>query len=446
MVVSCLALAATTSPAAADAWFPDPAGGQWTYQWRDTTYNPSGTTEAVTVPAPAATTTCGWQVAWTGDTQIPIGIGGSGPQPVIDSPDNGTMCFLDQEYGLENTDWSSTPPLFTEPSLCASSAQCANSLSSTMYDVIWGSRNPLISEPLLQGTTWTATGGGDGSVTSSNKYLGLQTVRVPAFPGGVRAAAIQSQISLAGTPGDDYGSGTRTTWWVYGVGPVKLEFDHVDGSITTSQLQSTNLKPGVSPPDADYFPLTTGVKNRYRWTNSRYMRKPEIQAITVPQALNRSARITVKSVSGPIRAAANYVFAMRLNGLRNTYTSGSAATLLKFPKLGHGRHFITPIDLMTYGFSPVLPAYPTTGLTWKSGNAYDMKVFGVKGVSRILGVRRVHVPAGTFQALEVRSWLTQAGHRYGSGVRTMWFANGRGLVKLVFKHRDGSTSLVQLIK
>jgi hypothetical protein len=31
-------------------------------------------------------------------------------------------------------------------------------------------------------------------------------------------------------------------------------------------------------------------------------------------------------------------------------------------------------------------------------------------------------------------------------VRTMWFAPGRGLVKLVFKHRDGSTSLVQLIK
>jgi hypothetical protein len=55
------------------------------------------------------------------------------------------------------------------------------------------------------------------------------------------------------------------------------------------------------------------------------------------------------------------------------------------------------------------------------------------------------VPAGRFQALEVRSVLTQAGHRFGSGVRTMWFAPGRGLVKLVFDHRDGSISTVQLL-
>jgi hypothetical protein len=46
----------------------------------------------------------------------------------------------------------------------------------------------------------------------------------------------------------------------------------------------------------------------------------------------------------------------------------------------------------------------------------------------------------------VRSVLSQKGHPFGSGVRTMWFAPGRGLVKLVFKHRDGSTSVVQLIK
>jgi hypothetical protein len=58
----------------------------------------------------------------------------------------------------------------------------------------------------------------------------------------------------------------------------------------------------------------------------------------------------------------------------------------------------------------------------------------------------VRVPAGTFQALELQSTLTQRGFPFGSGVRTMWFAAGRGLVKLVFKHRDGSTSVVQLLK
>jgi hypothetical protein len=64
----------------------------------------------------------------------------------------------------------------------------------------------------------------------------------------------------------------------------------------------------------------------------------------------------------------------------------------------------------------------------------------------VLGVQTVRVPAGTFRALAVRSVLTQRGHPFGSGVRTMWFAPGHGLVKLLFRHRDGSTSLVQLIR
>lgn len=97
---------------------------------------------------------------------------------------------------------------------------------------------------------------------------------------------------------------------------------------------------------------------------------------------------------------------------------------------------------MTYGFNPVLPP----GACWRSGSRYDKRVYGVRGSTRVIGVRRVRVPAGTFRALEVKSWLTQRGHRYGSGVRTMRFAAGRGLVKLVFRHRDRSTTPVQLIR
>jgi hypothetical protein len=61
-------------------------------------------------------------------------------------------------------------------------------------------------------------------------------------------------------------------------------------------------------------------------------------------------------------------------------------------------------------------------------------------------VQTVHVPAGTFSALAVRTTLTQPGFPFGSGTRTCWFAPGKGLVKLTFKHRDGSTSQVVLIK
>jgi hypothetical protein len=283
-------------------------------------------------------------------------------------------------------------------------------------------------------------------VTSFNQYVGTQRVSVPAFPKGVTAAVVRSQIALAGTPGDDYGSGNRTVWWVYGVGPVKVEFDHVDGSVTTAELQSTSLTPGVAPPDANYFPLKVGLKNTYSYTNSKHLRRASIERMTVVGAVNNSAKMIVRSVSGPIRAAGQYIFSLHLDGLRSTFGTTSAATLAKFPRLGHKRHFFNPVDLMTYGFGPVLPAYAIAGTSWKSGNRNDLQVYGVKGRTWLVGVRTVRVPAGRFQALEVKSVLTQRGHPYGSGTRTMWFAAGRGLVKLVFRHRDGSVSRVQLLK
>ncbi|MGH2914887.1 MAG: hypothetical protein ACRDMX_07855 [Solirubrobacteraceae bacterium] len=446
---ACLAAlaACVAAPAAgADAWFPHPANAQWTYSWSDSSYNPNGTTETVSVDT-ADKATCGWQLQWSGTIQVPLGSSGSsGPQPVIDQPDNGTVCFVDQSYGLVNSNWSGDAPPIDEPPLCPTgSAQCPNSLGSVMFNVIWGSRSPLLSEPLLQGTSWSATGGGDGSVTSQSQYLGLQEVKVPAFPRPILAAAVRSQIALAGTPGDDYGSGIRTTWWGYGVGPVKLTFDHVDGSVTTAQLTATNQTPGSPPADQAYFAMTPGLTGYYRWTNRRHLMAPVIERVSVAAAANRSARLTVKSVSGPMRAAGDYIFSLDLGGLRNTFGSTEGASLQKLPRLGHDDHFFTPLDLMTYGFNPVMPAYPVVGSTWRSGDARDMQLYGVHGSSRIVGVRRVKVAAGTFRALEIRSVLRQPGHRFGSGVRTMWFAPGRGLVKLVFRHGDGSVSVVQLL-
>ena len=56
------------------------------------------------------------------------------------------------------------------------------------------------------------------------------------------------------------------------------------------------------------------------------------------------------------------------------------------------------------------------------------------------------VPAGTFHALAVTTTMTEAGFPFGSGTRTSWFAPSKGLVKLVFRHGDGSVSTVTLIK
>ena len=72
-------------------------------------------------------------------------------------------------------------------------------------------------------------------------------------------------------------------------------------------------------------------------------------------------------------------------------------------------------------------------------------MYGVNGASRIVGIQKVNVPKGTYQALVVTSTLSQPGFKFGSGTRTMWFAPDVGLVKLMFRHGDGSTSAVQLI-
>ena len=444
-LLSAACVSALASPAMADDWLPHPANAQWQYAWSDTTYNPSGTVENVIVQQQKGAS---FTLAWADQANQPPAAGTSPSCP--QGADLGWMVFRDTGEGLLNTDWSSCPSPSAMPPLCPPTVtQCPDSLGSTLYNIVWGDRNPVLSEPLLQDTIWSATGGVQGEATSTSQYQGIRLVKVPAFPKGVLAALIKTTIALGdGSAGDDYGSGIRDTWWVRGVGPVRLVFYHADGdnSITTASLLQTNLKPEAPFPDQDYFPFRKGLSGQYEWTNTKHLPKPEIERVTVQGVTNRSVQVQARSVSGPMRAAGAYLFTIGLGGLRNPSGSSAAASLAKLPPLGHGRHFFTPIDLMTYGFNPVLSAYPQPGQSWKSQNALDFRVYGVNGRTWVLGIRRIRVPAGAFNALEVRSILTQPGHPFGSGVRTMWFAPGRGLVKLVFQHRDGSTSVVQLIK
>jgi hypothetical protein len=451
VLVLCVALLAAV-PAAADEWWPHPANAQWNYTWRDSTYNPAGTQEAVTVGSENDSSGCGWNLSWqaTGSQTV------TGSGTVTATPDSGTMCFQSEDFGIVNTDWTSSSPPANEPILCPWTVDpntgdaCANSLSSALFQVIWGIRSPVLSEPLLDGTSWTATGGAYQDVTSANQFLGLQIVKVPAFPGGVTAAVVRSSVSTQGDLGDPYGSGIRTTWWVYGVGPVQVVFHHNGGTnapVTEAYLDSTNLLPLPPPPVQNYFPLSQGLTNTYRWTNPKHLPAPEIEKVTIAAVANRSARFDVQSVKGPVRTVGQYGFTVRNDGIVDDGASAQAASLVKFPKLGHSRHFFTPIDLMEYGFDPILPAYPEIGSSWSSQRgSQDFQVFGVTGQSTVLGVQKVKVPAGTFQALEIRTVLKQPGHRFGSGVRWSWFAPGRGLVKLIFDHADHSVSTVVLLK
>lgn len=438
------AAAITAAPSLGSGWLPHPADATWTYQWTDSVYDTTPTNEIVSVKSQADN---GFVLAWTTD--------GAGTP---DAPQSeGSVSFQDTNFGIVNTDWTSSPPPSAFPILCASPAQCGNSLASTYYNVIWGARAPVLFEPLLQGTSWNANGAAQNDVTTSNDYLGTEPITVPAFAKPVLAAKIRSQITQAGALGDPYGSGVRTTWWVYGVGPVKVVFQHAGGSsapVTTAVLQSTNQTAKAPPADTAYFPMQVGLKGTYRWTNTKHFKKPEVESYTIDQAANGTAIVKVKSVSGPMRVAGAYQLTTRLDGVTSVASATKAASLVKMPPLGPAalpvskrRHFFTPFDLMTFGFNPLLPAYPATGAAWSADpNGRDFAVYGVTGSSRVAGMQKVTVPAGTFDALVVTSSLKQAGYPFGSGTRTMWFVAHRGLVKLQFRHGDGSVSVVELLK
>jgi hypothetical protein len=440
----------SVSPAAASDWLPHAAGATWTYQFTDSTYNATPSIEHVSVvKTSGATFTLGWTV--------------DGALNKTNCPDGanltGWVQFQDSNAGLVNgpDGWCGAPPPAQFPTLCASTSQCGNSVSSTLYLLIWGSRAPILGEPLLTSTSWNATGGAQNDVSSHSDYAGTESITVPAFPQPVVAAKIRTQITQAGALGDPYGSGVRTVWWVNGVGPVKVLFQHSGGTnapVTTAVLQETNQPAKPPPPLVAYFPMKAGIKGTYRWTNTKYFKKPEVQTFSIDQAANGTAIAKFQSVSGPMKVAGAYQFTTRLDGVTSVSSATKAASLARLPQLGPAsappgdrRHFFTPFDLMTFGFNPLLPAYPSVGATWSSNpSSRDFAVYGVTGSSRIVGTQSVKVPAGTFKALVVTSALKQAGFPFGSGRRTMWFAPDRGLVKLQFKHGDGSVSLVELLR
>ena len=440
-VVAALGMA---GPAAADAsWLPHPADAEWVYEWTDSVYNATPTREKVTVKEQKGTS---FTLAWTTVDQ-----GNSADAPV----GVGQVVLQQTNRGLVTADWSSNQPPPSFPVLCASTTQCGNSLASTYYNIIWGSRSPTLVEPLLANTAWAGTGGFQNDVSSTSKYVGTETITVPAFTQPVTAAKVQTQITQAGALGDPYGSGVRTVWWVYGVGPVKVEFQHAGGNapLTTSTLVSTNQVALAPPPDPNYFPLTKGKTFKYSLTNTKHVKKASITKFVIDQVSNGSARVSVKSLSGPIKLAAAYGFTLRTDGVSSLWAATQSATRLKFPPLGPAsaakderRHFITPFDLMIYGFNPIIPAYgaPTS---WSAVvPSRDYTIFGVTGTTTVVGTQRVKVPAGTFNALVVQSTLTQPGFKYGTGTRTSWFAPNKGLVKLVFRHADGSVTTVALLR
>jgi hypothetical protein len=443
VVVFCCAAFGLPNAALADNWFPHPDDATWTYQWGDSVYSSSPTKEDLTVSSNKGKS---FTLDWTSKDE---------DNPPDAAVSTGSMSFQETTAGLFNTGWSSSPPPPEFPILCSKAAGCNNTIGAALHLLIWGSRGPVLAEPLLNGITWDSSGGASGDVTSSSEYISAASVTVPAFPMPVMAAKVRSEITQAGALGDPFGSGVRTVWWVYGVGPVKIVFDHTGNPTTTATLLETNQTPQPPPPDENYFPLQKGLTTTFKWTNPKYFKAPVVERFHVDAVVNNSASVAVKSVSGPINTAGAYGFTLRTDGLTCVWGRTRSATTATLPKLGPGdlpvanrRHFFTPYDLMTYGFNPLFTAYPSAGDTWKNdGTGRDFSIYGVTGTTTVVGIESVTVPAGTYKtALKVKSTLKQDGFPFGSGTRTAWFAPDIGLVKLVFEHADDSTSTVVLTK
>jgi hypothetical protein len=425
-------------------WLPDSDAASWTYAWTDSQYSPEPTKELYTVSGRSGAS---FRLGWTTE-----GLG----NPETAQSSSGSVDYRRTTAGTVVTNWAASQPPTQFPILCASAAQCGNSVAGTHFMLIWGTRSPALAEPLVTGTSWSTTGGANNDVSSTNRYLGSEKVKVPAFPVPVQAAKIQSEITQAGALGDPYGSGVRTVWWVWGVGPVKIGFRHSGGAVQEAELFSTNLSPRTPPSDANFLPMTSGKSQDFRWRNTRHMGSWSRQRFKVAQVVNNTARVDVRNLSGPIKVAGSYVLSSRLSGITNLSAFTKAASRAKFPELGpravskaRRRHFFTPFDLMTFGYNPVLPAYPEKGQTWSHDRTSpDFRAFGVTGHSKVVSTTaRVKVPAGSYKnVLVVESTLSQKGFRFGSGRRVSWFAPGKGLVKLVFHHRDGSVSTVQRLR
>ena len=443
-LVLVLAMASTAAASSlddvSDQWLPRSDGAQWTYAWTDSVFSPLPRVERYAVTGRNATA---FRVQWTE------------PNPAeADIASSGLMDFQQTEAGLVNVNYQSSAPPVQFPILCAAAGDCGNSMAGAWYLLIWGTRSPLVAEPLLVGTRWNTVGGANNDVASRNRYAGRAKVTVPAFPQPLDAAVVESSVTQTGALGDPYGSGSRTVWWVRGVGPVRIVFRHSGGQISEAVLRSTTLTPKPLPPDTNLLPLNLGDSMTFRWRNDRHLKQWSTQRLSVSDVVNNTSRVDVKQVSGPITVAGSYSFSTRLDGVRNLAASVKAATRAKFPALGprsqpadERRRFLTPLDLMIYGFGPIVPIGEPDGYSWVSSRkSDDWRTFGVTGRSTIGGTRTVKVPAGRFKATVIRSTLTQSGFGFGSGTREMYFAPGKGLVKLVFKHKDGSVSTVERTK
>ena len=248
----------------------------------------------------------------------------------------GLIAFQETASGLVNTDWSSNPPPSTFPILCAVPTLCNNGLASTYYQLIWGTRAPVLTDASPEGNEWSTTGGAQGDVS---ELVGLPRLREghgACVPEPVKAAKVRTEITQAGALGDPYGSGVRTVWWVYGVGPVKTVFEHSgSGSpITTSVLTSTNS--GAVAASARHA-LVPARQGRHGDLPVDELEAHEEAVGAAADDRRASQRVGAHRGQARVRAdpgRRSLGFTTRADGITNLWATTKSATISPLPALG----------------------------------------------------------------------------------------------------------------
>ena len=272
-----------------DQWLPRSDGAQWTYEWTDNQFSPAKRVERYASRAQRTAFRVQWSQARTG----------------------GVRRSVQRRHGLQPDRRGAGQRQLPEHGAAAAvpdpvrgSRRLRQQPGGRLYLLIWGTRSPVLAEPLLTGTRWNTVGGAGDDVASRNRYVGRAKVSVPAFPAPLDAAMVESSVTQTGALGDPYGSGSRTVWWVRGVGPVRIVFRHSGGQVSEAVLRSTTLVPKPPPPDTNLLPLNRGDTMTLRWRNDRHMQAWSTQRLTVADVVNNTSRVDVKQVSARSRSRA----------------------------------------------------------------------------------------------------------------------------------------------
>ena len=259
-----LAIPASADAAAlddpAEQWLPRSDGAEWVYEWSNSAYSPAPRREHYGIQGRARHAfRLRWQELGSADGQ---------------TPSAGADGLPAHRRRLGEPQLPEHPAAARSSRSCARRAgQCGNSVAGALYMLIWGTRSPVLTEPLLTGTRWSSLGGAGNDVASDNRYAGREHVRVPAFPNGLSAAKVESEVTQAGAIGD----------------PSAAECAPSAGSAASVPCGSCSGTPAASsaPPSCvhddaraaaaaaggNLLPLNRGDRADFRWRNSRHMRE-----------------------------------------------------------------------------------------------------------------------------------------------------------------------------